>query len=843
MFKQIVILLIFSNFIYSQSLILSGKVYDNFGNPIQNAKVLIEDLNIGSSTDRSGFFQIEKLPPGNFNIVSTHLGYEKYTREILITKSTFVKITLKPKPVLIGETFVIAERGKTPYVFNDLKKNDFEKSLGAKEAVYALLNIPSIYISPQGGGVGDLRLNIRGFGQTNIAVMIDGVPVNNPENGEVYWTNWAGMSDIINEIQVQRGIGFVPYSISSVGGNVNFITNGNEFHEFIKFSNEFGSNNFSKQTISFGKNLNDNIYLSSLISKKEWDGYADKTWLEEYTYFFSLNAEFGKHVFKVNLYGSPQSHGQRLTMHSINFWKTHGSNFNSDWGYLNGKPLNLRDNVFHKPTISISHQWNISERLIQKNIIYYSYGEGGGTVPSWTEFDKTESDLIDFDKEYKTNSSNVDSNFHPSLHYSNNALRFTVHKHFWSGLISSFQYKLNNFYLAGGFDFKNYSAENYRKIENLLGGDYTLFSSNINRPVKDLLFVGDKVDYNADSFTRQLGAFIYSEYQFQNLTTFLNLSLSNTGYKRIDYFNYKTNDPKRETDWKTLSSYSLKAGLNYNLESNNIYFNIGYITKPPLSENVFDYSNNLYSNIINEKIFNTEAGYNFTTDQTTLKINFFLTQWNDKAFSQTIQDLQSGKFFFTNITGGSARHKGIEVEARQFLTEGLLFAISISINDNKWIKNIDAIVAPESNPNQQTKVQSFIKNTYVGGFPMQIIFMGLKYKFNTSNKNEFYINPVFNFYGNHYSQFNPNNRTLTNGKAKNSWKIPDYFLADIHLGYSINNLAIFIKRINFSFDVFNIFDRKDYILDALDGINHDSNSALVWMGRERFWHFKTTFNF
>jgi outer membrane cobalamin receptor len=59
-------------------------------------------------------------------------------------------------------------------------------------------------------------LNIRGFDQRNIAVMINGVPVNDMENGAVYWSNWAGLSDVTS-VQVQRGLGSSKLAISSVG--------------------------------------------------------------------------------------------------------------------------------------------------------------------------------------------------------------------------------------------------------------------------------------------------------------------------------------------------------------------------------------------------------------------------------------------------------------------------------------------------------------------------------------------------------------------------------------------------------------------------------------------------
>ena len=55
---------------------------------------------------------------------------------------------------------------------------------------------PGVYTTKEGGGVGDSRVYIRGFAQENITVMINGVPVNDMENGRVYWSNWNGLGDV-----------------------------------------------------------------------------------------------------------------------------------------------------------------------------------------------------------------------------------------------------------------------------------------------------------------------------------------------------------------------------------------------------------------------------------------------------------------------------------------------------------------------------------------------------------------------------------------------------------------------------------------------------------------------
>ena len=87
-----------------------------------------------------------------------------------------------------------------------------------------LLNsTPGVYIQ-QGGG-DDVRINIRGFNQRNVAVMIDGVPMNDMENGWVYWPNWFGLDALTRTIQVQRD--WEPkLALPSVGGTINIMTKG-----------------------------------------------------------------------------------------------------------------------------------------------------------------------------------------------------------------------------------------------------------------------------------------------------------------------------------------------------------------------------------------------------------------------------------------------------------------------------------------------------------------------------------------------------------------------------------------------------------------------------------------
>lgn len=96
---------------------------------------------------------------------------------------------------------------KTPVALSVVTAKEIEEKLSTQEFPEVLKSLPSVYATKEGGALGDGRINLRGFETENIAVMVNGVPVNEMEWGGIYWSNWAGLSDVTRFIQVQRGLG------------------------------------------------------------------------------------------------------------------------------------------------------------------------------------------------------------------------------------------------------------------------------------------------------------------------------------------------------------------------------------------------------------------------------------------------------------------------------------------------------------------------------------------------------------------------------------------------------------------------------------------------------------
>ena len=76
---------------------------------------------------------------------------------------------------------------KTPVAVSTISAKAISETYGGSAELPEVLKLtPGVYATKTGGGVGDGRINIRGFDQRNIAVTINGIPVNDMESGWVY---------------------------------------------------------------------------------------------------------------------------------------------------------------------------------------------------------------------------------------------------------------------------------------------------------------------------------------------------------------------------------------------------------------------------------------------------------------------------------------------------------------------------------------------------------------------------------------------------------------------------------------------------------------------------------
>ena len=171
-------------FLFGQAAV--GVVTDDEGKPLGGANVVVVGTEKGGVTDANGKYTIDLGKPGDYVLTASFIGYSPLTAEVKVGDIVgTLNFALQVDVVSLSALEVLASRAdqKTPVAYTTIDKEEMEIRLGSQDIPMILNTTPSVYATQQGGGAGDARINIRGFNQRNVAVMINGVPQNDMENG------------------------------------------------------------------------------------------------------------------------------------------------------------------------------------------------------------------------------------------------------------------------------------------------------------------------------------------------------------------------------------------------------------------------------------------------------------------------------------------------------------------------------------------------------------------------------------------------------------------------------------------------------------------------------------
>jgi len=433
----------------------------------------------------------------------------------------------------------IAKERETPIAVSTISPAEISLKVGNLEFVEVMNNTPGVYATKQGGGYGDSRLSLRGFDQRNTSFLINGQPVNDMENGWVYWSNWQGLSDVASGIQIQRGLGASRLAVPSVGGTVSIFTKAAELKQGGSFAQSAGNDGYFKTTASYNSGKDANGWASSvLISRWMGNGYINQTQGEGYNYFAAVgyNPEGSDHSMNLSIIGAGQWHHQRDVWVSIrdyqhftadNGFKGDGGEINRRWntngGTLNGEEFSMRRNFYNKPLATFNWDWDIAENVKLATSLYGSAGRGGGTGPRGNYFRNSDMNVlpyrkdlyehwvedmdgdasrnsdgtIDFDNIVALNQSTTDpytgeiSDFNGQLIGSNGfrdsnvnravmVRRASMNSHNWIGAISNLEITQGKMTYSIGVDLRNYTGYHYRAMNNLMGLDGYYSTGNDN---------------------------------------------------------------------------------------------------------------------------------------------------------------------------------------------------------------------------------------------------------------------------------------------------------------------------------------------------------------------------
>ena len=865
-------------FLWGQSVV---GVVNSEGKPLAGANVVVDGTDKGGVTDDSGKYTIDVGAAGTYTLTASFIGYSSLTAQVEVNDIVgTLNFSLEEDVLTMSALEVLASRAdqKTPVAYTTVSKEDMELRLGSQDIPMALNTTPSVYATGQGGGAGDARINVRGFNQRNVAVMINGVPQNDMENGWVYWSNWDGVGDATSSIQMQRGLSAVNLATPSIGGTMNIITDPASHEKGGKFKQEVGEGGFLKSTINYNSGLiNDKLAVSGTIVRKTGDGFIDGTWTDAWAYYLGTSyAVSDDQRFELYAIGAPQRHGQNLYKQNIatysqelagdvdgydvtafaegeKFEHEAGRFFNQNWApvdpsytgqqywYMygarttdryNSNLLNERENFFHKPLVNLNHFYDINDEIRLSSVLYWSGGSGGGTgtYGSVKRFPAIEGNnwwasspwTWDWNGEIAENSANIDSAWSDSENRSTGILRNSINRQNTYGLISKLNYDVSeDLELQVGIDWRTAGIEHAREVRDLLGGDYYVDFADDNAPDGKKVGLGDIIAYHNETTVDWLGAFIQGKYDIQKFNLYGMGGVSTIGYTYLDHFAVDADVVKADN----ITTFQVKGGGVFNLDDRmSAFVNGGYVEKPPILDNVIAYDGTVASNPDNEKFNSFEVGGKYASDLLLVKGSFYNTQWKDRNLTKSVTTGQgdSGDTDIIYLKGVNQSHTGFEIESKVALHDMVDLTLVYSKGD--WFFDGDAIgdyQEMEYNEDGQVIGQMTTQYTYaldklkVGDMPQTAYVGGLTLK----PIKGLSIQGLYKMYDDNYADWSPDAREVDGEEDRAQvWQAPGYSKLDLHFAYELPEVAGL--DLTLTGHLFNALDDV-YVQDAVDNSKYN----------------------
>lgn len=724
----------------------AGQVVDEQNEPLAGATVKAVGTNAMCATDVDGNFKLS-VPATCKTLEVAYIGYKP---QQLAPQAHMGVIKLQPDSKLLNDVVVTQSIGKTretPVAMSTITAEQLEFKLGNSELLEVLKTTPGVYTRSEGGGWGDAKTRVRGFESENVAMLINGIPVNDMEWGGVYMSNWAGLSEVASSIQTQRGLGATMLSTPSIGGTINITTRTIDVKKGGSVWYGMGNDGMNQFGVKLSTGLMENGWAVTVLGSRKWaDGYIQGTAYEAYNWFVNVTKRINEHhQIGFTAFGAPQWHDQRNYQNgfSVEGWQDvkryvgdeSPYRFNPTFGYRkNGEKFNINHNFYHKPMMALNHIWQINETSSLSSSFYASITSGGGYTGLGRTVYDAEGKSTNYNSAWYGASSGVINNMFrtpegwvdygaiedmnaASTTGSNMVVGKQNNSHSTYGLISSYkkEFGLRNgdkINLTAGIDLRYYCGHHKTIISDLFGGEYyidnynrnNVFPSNNSTNNRDnlewvyqKLKVGDVVNRNYDGFTCQEGIFAQSEYTLldKRLNLVLAGALNNNTYWRKDFYYYDAEHSRSAT--KNYIGGTIKGGVNYNIDKhNNVFFNAGYISRAPFfSYGVFlsaQRSNVTNPDARNEKVASIELGYGFHSPKLAVDVNLYYTKWMDKTMAKGEQidpekAVDGSNYYYFAMSGVGARHMGVEVAAKYKPVKWVEFDAMLSLGDWQWDSN------------------------------------------------------------------------------------------------------------------------------------------------------------
>lgn len=916
MIKKLSLLSLFTllpaSFYYAQTTVYAY-LKDTAGKPVERAEVDLKDSENDVTADKIGYFQFVDMQPGHYQITITKFNYETKVFEFDVTEGEKRKdlgtITLYP-------TFNLADQGLTVI---DLENEDDESQ---NSTVGLLQSSRDAFDRAAAFELGAYWFRPRGLDNRYSDVLFNGIPMSKNDNGRVEFSNWGGLNDITRyPYESVQNITPSDYTFGNLGGVVYYNTRASSFRKGFSLAYSATNRSYNNRLMAtYSTGMSASGWAFTFSGSRRWaeEGKIEGTYQDSYAYFAAIEKKFSdKHALNLTAFGAP-TYRAGNSPNTQEVYDLLGKDYNSYWGWQNGEKRNERIRKTFEPVFQLSHYWNLSKKSKLNTTLSYQFGTDkrgrldwfNAASPSPTYYrnlpsyvyapttyetslggiEVTDAERAIYDPVYEQSYNNwrngtinrqIDWGALYNANYNANqqekgAAYYTVQdvnadKTFNFG--THFDTQLNsNWRLNINFNYQNFQSDNYRRLNDLLGGMYaqnlddfdytgggTYGQYNVDSDeVK--VYEGDRMEYNymlyRDSYSGNISTNVKLNRWDITGSVYLNYSESQRDGKYRHYLYLDSS--KGKSDLFTSWDFGLKGRVEYKIDGKNfLVYDGAYFSIAPTLDEIFPNARvtnaitpNLKSQIINSndlsfihrgQILKLRLSGYYTTVENATEVSRYYAEGvssfvdvNNPQASTTSENA----FIAEIVSGINKEYLGGELGAEVKVTPTLSLNAVASVGQFTYTNNPNVSLMSDRFQGVSDRGSAYLKNYKVAGTPQQGYSLGIRY----NSPKYWWIGATGNLIAGNYLDISALPRTsnfiyvpgstitypgLTEDLVRDllrqkHWD--DEFMLNANAGKSF----LFGKyRVGLSISVNNILNNRDYVTGGFEqGRNANFQSAM-----------------
>ncbi len=494
------------------------------------------------------------------------------------------------------------------------------------------------------------RFRIRGYDLDFASVYINGIQMDNLDNGYTPWGLWGGLNDVFRNRDVNFGTRYNTFGFGDIGTSTNIDVRASKQRKQTSVGYALSNRSYTHRTMithSTGLNKNGWAFTVSGSARYANEGYVTGTYYNGLSWFAAVDKKLGqKQLLSLVAFGSPTENGRQgaSTQEMMTLAGTHY--YNPSWGFQNGKKRNANVAKTNQPVILLTHDYRITNKTNLVTSASYSFGERAVSgidwynaadprpdyyryLPSYYE-SKDNSALaeqvrsvlssseaarqINWDNLYNVNRDNI-SKVENANGIEGNTItgnrsfyilgeRVTSVKRLSANVVLNSRLS-NHVDFTGGVSFQSTRNNYFQRVKDLLGGQYWVnlnqfaqrsFPDNANAYQNDVdhpnrvVYEGDKYGYNYNININRPQAWAQFVFKLNKFDLYIAGEASQTKFWREGNVRNGLfpDNSLGKSETHTFNNMNVKGGITYKLDGRNyFYVNGAAITRAPYYDNSY----------------------------------------------------------------------------------------------------------------------------------------------------------------------------------------------------------------------------------------------------------------